>query len=680
MAPYAIGHLRLSYMLEEAGYKLKGDDRIKFYLTNALEMEELSQSDLPMMASLAQESHLANEVKTEKPILVILGNPPYFGRSSNFGDWISKEIRAYYEVDGHPLNEKNPKGLQDDYVKFIRLAQWKIDQAGEGVLGFITNHGYLDNVTFRGMRQSLMNSFDEIYILDLHGNSLKKEKCPDGSKDDNVFDIMPGVAISIFIKRKEISNKGNNSSKVYHSELWGTRESKYSWLLTHDISTTNWEELSPKSELYFFIPRNDSLLDKYNQHPTITDIFPISSAGIVTGRNELTIKLTSNEIWNTILNFSQIDIESARSKYNLGEDTEEWKIEFAQNDLKNSGMDSKNIIPIQCKPFDIRYTYYTGVSRGFHSRPRKEVMQHILKENISIGFMRQVSLEGNYNHVFISKDIIDNRAFLSSKGYIQQAPLYIYENKENETTQKQPNINQSVFKTLSEAYSEEPTPEEILYYIYSVLYSNTYREKYSEFLRIDFPRVPFTSDHDLFLQMADYGKRLVDLHLLESEELDQPVARFQGDGNGVVEKPKYDDANGRVYINKDEYFEGVSKDAYSGSAHGVSSRRLLSLGGAEAAGPSKRTTRSRLLRPLAFLARLGRLATARSSVGTAIWSQAFWRLSSARKAMKCRVWRARWESRSKFDRSENSPAASFFQALGSMSRSFLCLPSHTYYG
>jgi len=177
--------------------------------------------------------------------------------------------------------------------------------------------------------------------------------------------------------------------------------------------------------------------------------------------------------------------------------------------------------------------------------------------------MRQVSLEGGYNHFLVSNCMIDNRTFVSSKGTTQQAPLYIYNDTENEQTQRQPNINQSIFKALSEAYSKEPTPEEILYYIYSVLYSNTYREKYSEFLRIDFPRVPFTSDHDLFLQMTGYGKRLVDLHLLESEELDQPVAKFQGDGDGVVEKPKYDDANGRVYINKDEYFEGVSKDVWN---------------------------------------------------------------------------------------------------------------------
>ncbi|MFQ5606096.1 MAG: N-6 DNA methylase, partial [bacterium] len=214
MAPYAIGHLKMALLLEEAGHSLQTDERFKLYLTNTLEMEELAQTELPGMASLSEESHLAGQVKKEQPILVILGNPPYSGHSANRSPWIDDSLKkgynqrngskdgGYYQVDGKPLGEKNPKWLQDDYVKFIRFAQWKIDRAGGGVLGFITNHGYLDNPTFRGMRQSLMNTFDEIYILDLHGNSLKKEKCPDGSKDENVFDIRQGVAIALFIKAK----------------------------------------------------------------------------------------------------------------------------------------------------------------------------------------------------------------------------------------------------------------------------------------------------------------------------------------------------------------------------------------------------------------------------------------------------------------------------------------------
>lgn len=248
MAPYAVGHLKMSFLLEELGYRLRAEDRFKLYLTNTLEMEELAQTELPGMASLSEESHLAGRVKKEKPILVILGNPPYSGISANKNLWIDKllkedtdGIQSYYKIDGEPLGEKNPKWLQDDYVKFIRFAQWKINQIGEGVLGFITNHSYLDNPTFRGMRQSLMQSFDEIYLLDLHGNSLKKEKCPDGSKDQNVFDIQQGVAIALFVKKKGLKKT------ISHSELWGIRDDKYDWLNAKDVKTTKWKRIKPKS-------------------------------------------------------------------------------------------------------------------------------------------------------------------------------------------------------------------------------------------------------------------------------------------------------------------------------------------------------------------------------------------------------------------------------------------------
>ena len=261
MAPYAVGHLKMSFLLEELGYRLRAEDRFKLYLTNTLEMEELAQTELPGMASLSEESHLAGRVKKEKPILVILGNPPYSGISANINLWIDKLLKedtdglqSYYKIDGKPLGEKNPKWLQDDYVKFIRFSQWKINQIGEGVLGFITNHSYLDNPTFRGMRQSLMQSFDETYLLDLHGNSLKKEKCPDGSKDQNVFDIQQGVAIALFVKKKGLKKT------ISHSELWGIRDDKYDWLNSKDVKTTKWKRIKPKSKFYLFIPRDEGLL------------------------------------------------------------------------------------------------------------------------------------------------------------------------------------------------------------------------------------------------------------------------------------------------------------------------------------------------------------------------------------------------------------------------------------
>ncbi len=574
MAPYAVGHLKMSFLLEELGYRLQGDERFKLYLTNTLEMEELPETQLPGMASLSEESHSAGKVKKEQPILVILGNPPYSGHSYNVGEWISKEIRAYYQVDGKPLREKNPKWLQDDYAKFIRFAQWKIDTAGEGILGFITNHAYLDNPTFRGMRKSLMDSFNEIYILDLHGNVRKKEKCPDGSKDENVFDIQQGVAIAIFVKRKG-QKKG---CKVYHAERWGLQEKKYDWLLKNNIETTKWRKLSPKSEFYLFIPRDEKLLKSYERYIKITDIYPVNSVGIVTARDSLTIRWTPDEVWSTVLNFSKIDKELARRTYNLGKDSKDWSIERAQKDLIESGLDRKKIVSILYRPFDIRYTYYTGKSFGFHCRPRPEVMHHMQQKNLAMCVGRAgqvVGLEHGWNIVFCSEHVEDFNLFY--RGGNVNFPLYLYQEKDNpgkrssgsvmmlfetqaEYGTRKPNLSPALVEQLAKNFKKTPSPEQIFFYIHAVLYSNTYRTKYAQFLKIDFPRIPFTENYKLFKKMAEYGERLVNLHLLKSAEPDSPAIGLSK-GDNVVDKIRYE--RGRVYINKEQYFEKIKPKVWA---------------------------------------------------------------------------------------------------------------------
>ncbi len=463
------------------------------------------------------------------------------------GEWISKEIKAYYKVDGKPLGERNPKWLQDDYVKFIRFAQWKIDQAGKGVLGFITNHSYLDNPTFRGMRQSLMNSFSEIYVLDLHGNSLKKERCPDGSKDENVFDIRQGVAISLFIKKEGLEKK------VFHSECWGLREDKYNWLSENDIETTNWQEIKPKPEFYLFIPREEALLEAYNRYRKVTEVFPVNSVGIVTARDNLTIKGTPEEVRVTILNFSKMDSELARVAYNLGKDVRDWKVELAQKDLINSGLSESRIVPLLYRPFDVRYTYYTGKSRGFHCMPRPEVMRHMMKENLGLITVRQVA-EGVFNHAFVANAMVESRITLSNKGIGYLFPLYLYPDKGDifsygEAQERKPNLNPKLLESLAQAYGKGPTPEEIFHYIYGVLYSNIYRTKYAEFLKIDFPRVPFTRNYELFSTIGKHGSKLINLHLMKAAELSNPIVKFQGGGDYGVRKVRYEEKEKRVYIN-----------------------------------------------------------------------------------------------------------------------------------
>jgi len=484
--------------------------------------------------------------------------------------------QSYYTIDGQPLGEKKV-WLQNDYVKFLRFAQWKINKEGFGVAGMITDNSYIDNVTFRGMRQSLMKTFNEIYILDLHGNSLKKETTHEGGKDENVFDIRQGVAIALFIKQKD-----KEGCRVYHSEYYGLREEKYNFL-DSEIISDKYNKINPEASWYLFKDRDDKLLKSYKRLYSINEVFPYNNAGLYTARDNLTIQFTEEKIWNTVVNFSKLDIEVAREAYSLGKDVRDWKVELAQKDLISTGLDKSFIKQILYRPFDFRYTYYTGRGRGFICMPRKEVMKHLLNPNIALTVGRQgqvVGNEHNWNLVFVTNSLVDYNLYY--RGGELVFPLYIYPDKEKHdlfsTSQKEKeaNINPEILELLKTNYKTPLlakergrgevgiTPEEILYYIYGIFYSNTYREKYAEFLKIDFPRVPFTKNYKLFKQIGELGKELTELHLMKSGKLDKPVSKYEGKGeNDKIEKVNYNEEENRIYINSEKYFTGITPELWN---------------------------------------------------------------------------------------------------------------------
>jgi len=569
MAPYAIGHLKISFILEELGYKMSENERFKYYLTNTLEMEEIGTTNIPGLSSLSEESHLAKEVKEKQPILVIIGNPPYSGISANINEWTEHLLKddidgcqSYYKVDGKPLGEKKV-WLQDDYVKFLRFAQWKIQKTGFGIVGMITNHSYLDNPTFRGMRQSLMKTFDEIYILNLHGNSLKKETAPDGGKDENVFDIRQGVAISIFVK-----NKNPKSPRVFYADLFGLREEKYRWLNEHSFDVKNYQKIEPQSPYYFFVPRETSHIQNYLRWKRINEIFPVNSVGIVTARDKFAIDFKIEPLKRRITQFVDLRVEDSiiRKSYNL-RDTSTFKLERFRRELSKDENWQNYFTQVLYRPFDIRIIYY---SKWIVERPLKKVMCHMLKENIGLVFQRGTSSAKTINLPLISNRIIDQGLlYPANRALSYIAPLYLYPDETNknfihEVTARKPNIAPHIFEKLSEQYGKTPSPEEILYYIYAIFYSNIYRKKYAEFLKIDFPRVPFTADCEIFERMGELGKELVDLHLLRSPLLDVPIAKYRGRGdNNKIEKVKYDEARKRIYINDDKYFDNVAPEVWN---------------------------------------------------------------------------------------------------------------------
>src|SRR5579863_6843119 len=462
MAPYAIAHLKLGMELQETGYTFGSDQRLGIYLTNTLE-EAAKKSDKLIANWISDEANEAAEIKRDKPILVVLGNPPYSGHSANRSEVVreltpgdsykvisggplrqNKTIRVvtakkamtvrektfigdliddYKVVDDAPLVEKNPKWLQDDYVKFIRFAQWRIEKTGYGVLGFVTNHGYLDNPTFRGMRQSLMRSFSDIHVYDLHGNSKKKEKAPDGGKDENVFDIQQGVAIILAVKERGKSEL----ARVYHGDLWGLRESKYRALAEAGIDKTEWMELVPQPGSYFFVPQNRTYAEEYEEGWSITSILPVNSVGIATGRDHLTIHWSPAEVWSTVQDFVGLGEEEARTKYALGKDAGDWKVRLAQADLLSSGPDQKRIVRVLYRPFDTRFTYYTGRSRGFLCRPRPAVMRHQLSgPNVALITSRMTKGE-KFRHCQVTRDVSEVIVMspkTSNNGFL--FPLYLF--------------------------------------------------------------------------------------------------------------------------------------------------------------------------------------------------------------------------------------------------------------
>ena len=575
MAPYAIGHIKISFLLEELGYQLQDDDRLKLYLTNTLDMEDLKQTEIPGLGSLSDESHFAAKVKKDEPLLVILGNPPYSGISANINDWTEKLVKqtidgaqSYYEVDGEPLGERK-LWLQDDYVKFLRFAQWKIQKAGHGVVGMITNHSYLDNPTFRGMRQSLMKTFNEIYILDLHGNALKKETAPDGSKDENVFDIRQGVSIALFIK-----DKGEKGNKVYHSNLFGLRSDKYKWLENHDFKPQNYTPLKPQSPWYFFIPRDTKGIEPYNDWLKVTDIFPVNNVGIVTARDHFAIDEEVYPLKNRIRLFRDLNADDDLIRDGFGlKDTSTFKLKKFRQELSKVKNWEEYILAVLYRPFDKRFIYY---SKWVVERPIYETMKHMIKikNNLALTIGRQGQVVGNaslWNLTLISDSIVDFNLYY--RGGALLFPLFIIPNNGNGGNgdlfnpakhEPEPNIAENIFNILKEHYSNNLKPRQIMSYVYAILYCNLYREKYGEFLKIDFPRIPFTSEPILFLQIAKLGDELIKLHLSDHPSLNKPIVKYIGNGNSdIIEKIIYNEEEERIYINAGKYFENITPDIWN---------------------------------------------------------------------------------------------------------------------
>ncbi len=550
IAPYVIAHLKLSQFLSDKGVELKDEQRINVFLANTLE-EVKKQTEIGFMPALTEETNLANEVKKNN-ILVITGNPPYSVVSQNNGEWISKLIADYRKIDGKNLGERNPKLLQDDYVKFIRFAQHKISEAGEGIVAIITNHAFLDNPTFRGMRHSLLTSFNRLYILDLHGNAKKQEYAPDGNKDENVFDIQQGVAISIFVKKDGLPKS------VFHADMFGLRASKYKQCEEQSIENIEWNPIKPTAPFYIFKSWDNKGYANYKKHWQISDIFIVANTGVKTHRDKFAFSYEREEVEQRIADMADEELSDSRFQeiYNVNE-TQGWNLSDARSKIQEIEMRNKFRL-CSYRPFDSRWCWH-----GYETmdRPRLDVMQHMLGgDNIGLVSVRQVA-EEEFNHAIVSDKIISTRMTLSNKGSAYLYPLYLYEDAVGkDKKQKRENFDSKFRKWINEHYGKKFSPEEILGCIYAIMHSPNYRKKYAEFLRMDFPHIPFPKEKAEFTRLSKIGNELIDAHLLK-RNCDGKV-ELHGDKTEVVSKIKHEKGE-RLYFNKHQYFAPIPLSAYN---------------------------------------------------------------------------------------------------------------------
>ncbi|WFB61984.1 N-6 DNA methylase [Sphingobacterium sp. WM] len=566
MASYAMAHLKMDMLLTETGYVADNNQRFRIFLTNSLE-EAHPDSNTLFSSWLSDESNQANEVKKDTPVMVVMGNPPYSVSSTNKSPWIENLV-ADYKRD---LNERNINPLSDDYIKFIRYGQHFIDKNGTGILAYISNNSFIDGIIHRQMRKSLLESFDKIFLVDLHGNAKKKEVSLDGGIDQNVFDIMQGVSINIFIK----TGKKNRDkfAKVYHYDLFGKREEKYKVLGSSHIKSFQWSEVNLNKKTYLFKNQDLKLLTFYNSQLNVEKLFTLNATGIKTERDDFVIKYTKIDVNQTIEDLKNLDLETLRYKYQLKPDGRDWKLINAKNDVINSNFEK---IKLQYRPFDIRYSIYTGNSKGFMAYPRHKIMKHLAFDNIAF-ITTRLNRGLSTGYVFLSSVVLDLHLLDSAADSLQTFPLYLYPDTNGQLSTDEhhgrvPNLNKEIVaeiaKRLGLMFTNEKEvtegtfgPIDILDYIYAVLHSPAYREKYKEFLKVDFPRVPYPTDPTAFWQLVELGGQIRVLHLLESKKLEDLITSYPVGGNNIVGKSIFKD--GKVYINETQYFDNVPQLAWN---------------------------------------------------------------------------------------------------------------------
>lgn len=563
MAAYAMAHMRLGMTLNETGYKpSKNPPRLGVYLTNTLEEPSKQENDMfglfGMARTLSEESHEADRIKRDQPIMVVIGNPPYSVSSSNKSEFIEK-LTADYKKD---LNERNIQPLSDDYIKFIRYAEHMIEKNGQGIVAMITNNSYFDGLIHRQMRKHLLETFDKIYVLDLHGNSKKKEVSKGGLPDENVFDIQQGVGITIGIKNG--SKRLGELAEVHRLSTLSTRKDKYDMLRTWGLDM--FADLKIYEPKYTFDMVDTQLRSEWEDFIGIRELMPFGDTGVKTHRDSFVVDMEENSLRERMREFYVLPVSEVRAKYSL-KDNRDF---LAATSRQSSEYDENNIVPYAYRPFDTQFAYY---SKWLVDWPRENTMRHMKAHNYALIVVKQpqaANLE-MFDCAFIADKVTDVNFY--RRGGPSVLPLYRYESDGIHA-----NLAEAPLKVLLENLepycyvdreedlgSSVPdliiTAIDVFDYIYASLHSPAYRIKFKEFLMSDFARIPKPTGHEQFWRLAELGGKLRQLHLMDAAVVGDAPYPFSGEGNSIVEKPRFD--AGKVFINATQYFDNIPETAWN---------------------------------------------------------------------------------------------------------------------
>ena len=570
MAPYAVAHMKLAMVLKDTGYDFNSDSRLNVYLTNSLEAPGNSEDQMSFFDDpLASESIEANKAKKNNGINVVIGNPPYAVSSANKSAWIEDLLEQYKTEPGGLQKLKEQKhSIDSDETKFIRYGQHIIEKSESGILAYINPHGYLDKPTFRGMRWQLLKTFDTIYVINLHGNSHHHETAPDGSKDENVFDIQQGVCINIFVKRNANSK---TLADVYYADLYGERNVKYTALSLKELSEVKFTKLSPIQPYFFFVPYGSDETKDYYEGFCLEKLLTTHLEGIQTGKDKLVLQPSKQELDRVIQQFISTDSETAREKFGLGSDGRDWAVAWAQEDLKNNYPHNGSYFQVGVRPFDLRWSFYTGNSSGFIKCCRDKVSREMIgNNNLAFVLTRNAMPQKPFSNFLIVNTCVVGRFIGDFSTSTQVFPVFSFSTSLGKTM-RQSNFNRDVLNKINAKlglmFTESENRDRVTHYnaydlvgyIYAYLNSCSYRQKYKECLCRDFPYIPYPNSKELFFELAHLGSMLIELHTQCNAQSKNTTLVGKGVNKVISIKRKGED----VLISKEQFFSHVSDEVWN---------------------------------------------------------------------------------------------------------------------